>query len=90
MLGLSTQSTSYQSELVKWLDLPFELVSDEHFVLQRALSLPTFETGGVVYLKRLTLAIRDGRVERVYYPIAFPAAHVREVCAWLGMTDSGA
>jgi hypothetical protein len=46
-----------------------------------------FETGGVRYLKRLTLAVRDGRIERVYYPIAAPAAHAREVCAWLGMID---
>jgi peroxiredoxin len=87
VFGLSTQPTAYQSELVHRLGLPFELVSDEHFALQRALSLPTFATGGVTYLKRLTLAVRDGRIERVYYPIAQPAAHAREVCAWLGMID---
>jgi peroxiredoxin len=87
VFGLSTQSTAYQSEMVVRLGLPFEIVSDEAFTLQQALSLPTFETGGVRYLKRLTLAIRDGRIERVYYPIASPAAHAREVCAWLGMID---
>jgi len=87
VFGLSTQSSAYQQELVQRLDLPFELVSDERFALQRALSLPTFATGGVTYLKRLTLAVRDGRIERVYYPIASPAAHPREVCAWLGMID---
>ena len=83
--GLSTQTTGYQRELVERLGLPFELVSDERFALQRALALPTFAAGGVVYLKRLTLALRDGRIERVYYPIPLPAAHAREVCAWLGM-----
>jgi peroxiredoxin len=87
VFGLSTQSSAYQRELVQRLGLPFALVSDEHFALQRALSLPTFATGGVTYLKRLTLAVRDGRIERVYYPIASPAAHPREVCAWLGMID---
>ncbi len=85
--GLSTQSTDYQRELVERLGLPFELVSDEDFAFQRALALPTFATGGVTYLKRLTLAIRDGRVERVYYPVPLPGAHAREVCAWLGMAD---
>jgi peroxiredoxin len=85
--GVSTQSTSYQRELVERLGLPFELVSDEHFALQRALGLPTFVTGGVAYLKRLTLAVRHGRIERVYYPVSPPAAHAREVCAWLGMID---
>ena len=75
VFGLSTQSSAYQRELAERLALPFEIVSDEQFALQRALALPTFATGGVTYLKRLTLAIRDGRIERVYYPIASPAAH---------------
>jgi peroxiredoxin len=87
VFGLSTQPTEYQRELVERLRVPFEIVSDAGFEFQRALALPTFETGGVVYLKRLTLAVRDGRIERVYYPIPFPAAHAREVCAWLGMID---
>lgn len=83
--GLSTQPTSYQRELVERLGLPFALVSDADFALARALALPTFETGGVIYLKRLTLGLRDGRIDRVYYPVSLPAAHAREVCAWLGM-----
>ena len=85
VFGLSTQSTDYQRELAERLRLPFEIVSDAAFELQRALALPTFTTGGIHYLKRLTLGIRDGRIERVYYPVDAPAAHAREVCAWLGM-----
>jgi peroxiredoxin len=85
--GLSTQPTDYQRELVGRLGLPFAIVSDEHFAFQRALALPTFATGGVTYLKRLTLALKDGRLERVYYPVPLPGAHAREVCAWLGMRD---
>jgi peroxiredoxin len=85
VFGLSTQPTDYQREMAERLRLPFEIVSDEGFELQSALALPTFATGDVTYLKRLTLAIRDGRIERVYYPIAAPGAHAREVCAWLGM-----
>ena len=87
VFGLSSQSTAWQRELVDRLNLPFEIVSDERFALQRALALPTFATGGVTYLKRLTLAIRDGSIERIYYPIPSPNAHAREVCAWLGMID---
>jgi peroxiredoxin len=85
--GVSTQSTAYQGELVQRLGLPFDLLSDEAFAFQRALRLPTFATGGVTYLKRLTLALKDGRIERVYYPVSWPGAHAREVCAWLGMRD---
>jgi peroxiredoxin len=87
VFGLSTQASDYQRELVERLGLPFQMVSDAEFTLQRALSLPTFATGGTTYLKRLTLAVADGRIERVYDPIASPAAHPREVCAWLGMID---
>jgi peroxiredoxin len=85
VFGLSTQPTDYQRELVERLGLPFELLSDEGFVLADALALPTFRTGGVAYLKRLTIALKDGRIERVYYPVSLPQAHAREVCAWLGM-----
>jgi peroxiredoxin len=87
VFGLSTQQTDYQRELVERLGLPFEIASDAQFTFQRALDLPTFATGGVAYLKRLTLAVRDGRIERIYYPVPTPAAHAREVCAWLGMAD---
>jgi peroxiredoxin len=85
VFGLSTQPTDYQLELAKRLDVPFELASDAAFEFARALSLPTFETGGVTYLKRLTLCLNDGCIERVYYPVPLPAAHAREVCAYLGM-----
>jgi peroxiredoxin len=87
VFGLSTQSTEYQREFAGRMKLPFALISDEAFALQRALSLPTFETGGVTYLKRLTIAVENGRIVRLYYPIPHPAAHAREVCAWLGMID---
>ena len=88
VFGLSTQPSAYQCEMAERLRVPFAIVSDEAFALQRALSLPTFAAGGVTYLRRLTLAVRDGAIERVYYPIALPAAHAREVCAWLGMIHS--
>lgn len=87
IFGVSTQPSDYQRELVDRLQLPYELLSDEGFALQKALALPTFETGGVTYLKRLTLCLKDGRIQRVYYPISHPAAHAREVCAGLGMAD---
>jgi peroxiredoxin len=87
VFGLSTQTSAYQREMAERLRLPFAILSDASFALQRALSLPTFRTGGVTYLKRLTLALKDGAIERIYYPVHPPAAHAREVCAWLGMID---
>jgi len=87
VFGISGQDTAWQLEFAERANLGFELLSDQGFALQKALELPTFETGGVTYLKRLTLALVDGRIARVYYPIAHPAAHAREICAWLGMAD---
>ena len=71
VLGISTQDTAYQQEAVDRLHLPYVLLSDERLELARALALPTFEVEGMTLLKRLTLFLRDGRVQDVIYPV-FP------------------
>ena len=81
--GLSTQGTDYQREVAERLDLPFELLSDEGLAFARALNLPTFEADGATLLKRLTLVVEDGRVEKVFYPVFPPDENAREVAAWL-------
>jgi peroxiredoxin len=83
VFGLSAQTTAYQQEFAARLDLPFALLSDRDLALQRALSLPTFEAGRDTYLKRLTLLIRDGAIERTIYPVQQPDRHAAEVLAWL-------
>ena len=82
VFGLSNQTTDWQRELATRIGLPFPLVSDAEGRLQKALSLPTFETGGTIYLTRLTLALKDGRIARTFYPVHPPDAHPREVLAW--------
>jgi peroxiredoxin len=71
LYGLSTQDTGYQQEAVDRLHLPFPLLSDADLALARALRLPTFEVEGAPLLRRLTMVLRDGRVEKVQYPV-FP------------------
>jgi peroxiredoxin len=83
VIGLSAQPTDWHRELVERLGLPFEIASDDGFRLAQALRLPTFEAGGITYLKRLTLALVDGRIEHVFYPVHPPDAHARDVLAWL-------
>jgi len=34
-------------------------------------------------LKRLTLILYDGRIEKVFYPVFPPDRHAEEVIAWL-------
>src|SRR5260370_19495387 len=84
VFGLSTQSTEYQQELVARLHLPFEVLSDADFAFINALRLPTFEFDGVRLLKRLTLVLSDGKIEKVFYPVFPPDKHAEEVIAWLG------
>ena len=84
LFGLSRQTTDYQRELVARLALPFPLLSDAEGRFGGALALPSFTTGDEIYLMRLTLAVKDGQIERVFYPVTDPADHAAEVLAWLG------
>lgn len=81
VLAISGQTSEDQRELKQRLGLPFELASDREGRLRDALRLPTFETGGVRYLSRLTLLVRDGRIERVFYPVHPPHTHPRAALA---------
>lgn len=81
--ALSAQTTEWQRELAARLRLSFDLLSDADLEFARALRLPSFETGGVTYLRRLTLSIVDGVVDWVFYPVHPPDAHARDVLAWL-------
>ena len=83
VFGLSTQSSEHQAELVQRLRVPFAILSDEQSRFRSAMSLPTFVAGGVPYLKRLTLYVRDGSIVHTIYPVHPPGAHALEVLAFL-------
>ena len=83
VFGLSTQDTEYQTEAAGRLHLPFELLSDEHLEFARALNLPTFEADSMTLLKRITLIIDSGRIEKVFYPVFPPDKNAQEVIEWL-------
>ena len=83
VFGLSTQDTEYQKEAAGRLHLPFQLLSDEKLAFAEALSLPAFEAEGMIVLKRLTLVIEDGRIQRVFYPVFLSSKNAEEILAWL-------
>jgi len=83
VFGLSSQSTDYQAEAADRLHLPFTLLSDERFELADALRLPTFTVEGERLYRRLTLVVRDGRVEHAFYPVFPPDGHAEQVLTWL-------
>lgn len=86
--GLSTQPTSYQQEAKKRLHLPFELLSDENLRLVKALNLPTVDLAQItkvspdiptILIKRLTLIICEGNIEKVFYPVFPPDQDAQNV-----------
>jgi peroxiredoxin len=83
VFGLSTQPTPDQQEARERLHLPFHLLSDAELRFARPLRLPTFQVEGRTFLKRLTLVVRDGQIEHVFYPVFPPDQHPAEVVRWL-------
>jgi peroxiredoxin len=83
VFGLSVQDTAYQQEMTQRLGVRFDVLSDEHYALTRALRLPTFTVEGKELLKRFTLVLHRGRVEHVFYPGFPPGENADVVLAWL-------
>ncbi len=83
VFGVSSQDRDYQREVVERLRLPFTMLSDTELHLAKKLDLPTFRAGDLTLFKRLTLVIRDGIIEHVFYPIFPPNEHARQVLVWL-------
>ncbi|MGI8858392.1 MAG: peroxiredoxin [Thermomicrobiales bacterium] len=83
VFGLSTQDTAYQREAKERLHLPFDLLSDDALAFTHALRLPTFTTSGMTLTKRLTLILRDGVIEHVFYPVFPPDQNAADVIVWL-------
>lgn len=81
--GLSTQDSDYQKEAAERLELPFPLLSDAQLAFAQALRLPTFSFAGLELIKRLTLIIRAGKIEEVFYPVFPSDSDAGHVVAWL-------
>jgi peroxiredoxin len=98
VFGLSTQVSEYQREAAERLHLPFVLLSDAELAVTQTLGLPTFEIegalggqgemaggarGNAVLLKRVTLMLKDGLIEHVFYPVFPPDRNALEVLEWM-------
>lgn len=81
--GFSTQSSDYQREAKERLHLPFELLSDAGLDWVRALRLPTLEADGMVLTKRVTLVIKQGVIDKVFYPVFPPDQNADQVINYL-------
>jgi len=81
--GLSTQSTSYQTEASERLHLPFALLSDTNLEFAKSLNLPTLKVDDMTLIKRITLVCRNGYIEKVFYPVFPPDRNADEVLKYL-------
>lgn len=77
VFGLSAQASADQQNFARRVSLTYPLLSDAEFRFADALRLPRFSTGGIVYLKRLTLLVRDGTINRCVYPVHAPDRHAQ-------------
>jgi peroxiredoxin len=89
VFGLSTQDSEYQKEAAERLHLPFRLLSDSEREFAAALELPTFEVDGMTLIKRVTLIVRHGVIEHVFYPVFPPDANAPTVIHWLVERTTG-
>ncbi|KAG6830925.1 hypothetical protein H0H92_013853 [Tricholoma furcatifolium] len=83
IFGLSTQDTAYQTEVKDRLHLPFEILSDAEFKWVNALKLPTFEWEQGPLVKRITIAIQDGKIIHKWYPVFPSNQNASRVIEWL-------
>ena len=83
LYGISAQDGGYQREAAERLHLPFPLLSDSSGALAAALHLPTMQVGEMLLIRRLTLILRDGVVETVFYPVFPPDRNAADVIAAL-------
>lgn len=89
LFGVSSQRHEDQIEIAQRNRLRYELLSDEELRLTKALRLPTFKVESPVGLvppvciKRLSLVVSKGRIERVFYPVFPPDKNAGEVLAYL-------
>jgi peroxiredoxin len=80
--GVSTQTTSEQTEFAEREQIRYPLLSDSEHRLVNALRLPLLQVAGPPRIKRATLIVDRRRVVRkVMYPIPDPAANAHEALA---------
>ena len=71
--GLSMYPPACQSKVHATLGLPFPLLSDTRGELAEKLALPRADECGVPLLRRCTMLIREGQIQRLDFPLLQPA-----------------
>jgi peroxiredoxin len=80
--GLSAQTPADQREFAQREHIAYPLLSDTSLALAAALRLPTFNVAGMRLYRRLTIIAREGRIDKVFYPVFPPDRNASDVLAW--------
>jgi peroxiredoxin len=83
IFGLSTQNNEDQKELVKRLNLPYQILSDEKLEFSSQLKLPIFEVEDMKLIKRITLILSNNKIIKYFYPVFPPDKNVNDVIKFL-------
>jgi peroxiredoxin len=83
VVGMSAQTLADQEEFAAREHIPYPVVADPDLRLAAALNLPTFEIAGMRLYRRITLIVRAGSIEHVFYPVFPPDRNAADVTAWL-------
>lgn len=81
--GLSVQSQVVQKEFAVRNHMTFPILSDDQYLFTNKLKLPTFDFEGERLVKRMAFFIRNGSIQKVFYPIFPPDKNAEEVLSWL-------
>jgi len=82
-VGISSQSAQSQKQSALAGRLIQRLFSDRELQLAAELELATFEVDGARWYQRLTLVVKDGRIEKAFFPVASAARSAAQAIAWM-------
>jgi peroxiredoxin len=77
IFGISSQTTEYQKEMVKRLNLPYPVLSDEKLKFTNFLKLPTFKVENMNLIERVTLILENNKIIKYFYPVFPPDQNVQ-------------
>jgi peroxiredoxin len=84
--GVSTQPAEEQREFATRERIPYPLLSDRELYLADDPGLPTFEVAGMRFYKRITLIVRERKIDAVIYPVFPPGSDAARVVALLAQS----
>jgi peroxiredoxin len=84
--GLSAQTLDDQIEFAARTHMPYPVLADPELRAAQTPGLPTFVIAGLRLYRRLALVAREGRIEKVFYPVFPPDRNATDVLEYLRAT----